>query len=132
MARNSMRRAAPMTAAERQKLERERNNRARQVVIVLGDFATNAIDWENQRQLTKQEILAGLYMLAKWGRDGQVFIDETRLTLPPDRRAFTAKVFDRFNIDMPFCRECGADLKEHAEGEWEWCKCKRAKLMQSN
>ena len=123
-----VRNRAPMTAAERQKLERERNNRARQVVIGIESFAMNAVDWENQKQLTQQEILGSLYMLAKWGRDGQSFVDETRLLFAPDRRAFTAKVFDRFNIDMPFCRECGADLKEHTEGGWQRCKCKRINL----
>jgi hypothetical protein len=118
---------APMTAAQRQKLERERNNRARQVVIGLESFAVNAVDREKQRQLSAQEILGGIYMLAKWGREGQAFIDETRLTFSPDRRAFTANVFDRFNIDMPFCRECGADLVEDTAGGWQRCKCKRAR-----
>lgn len=114
------RRKAPMTVAERQRLERERNNRAREVVIGLGDFAMNAADWD------KQQILGALYMVGKWGRDGQAFIDDTRLLLPPDRRAFTATVFDRFNIDMPFCRECGADLIKHPEAGWQRCKCIRS------
>jgi hypothetical protein len=51
-------------------------------VIGLGDFAVSAVDWENQRQLTQQEILGGLYMLAKWGRDGH----------PPISRRPTARL----------------------------------------
>ena len=112
---------AAMSASERQKLERERNNRARQVVTGIGDFAMNAVDWEQLRFLKMEEILGHLYMVSKWGQEGQGFIDDTRMTLPPDRRAYTAKVFDRFNIDLPFCRDCGADLIEKPEGGWRPC-----------
>lgn len=125
------RKKVPMTAAERQRLERERNNRAREVVIGLGDFAIHAVDGENHRFLERDEILAALYMLAKWGKEGQAFIDETRLLSPPDRRAFTANVFDRFNINLPFCRECGDDLEENPEGGWRRCKCFSAKRSRS-
>jgi len=117
--------AAAMTVAERQKLERERNRRARQAVLGLESFALNAVDWEKQRFLSREEILGSVYMLTKWAINGPAFIDETRLTLSPDRRAFTANVFDRFNIDLPFCRACGVDLTKDAAGGWQGCKCKR-------
>lgn len=118
--------AAPMTAAERQRLERERNRRARQAVLGLESFALNAVDWEKQRLLSKQEILNAMYLLTKWAIGGPAFIGETRLRLPLDRRAYTARELDRFNIDLPFCRSCGADLNEAKAGGWRRCKCKHA------
>jgi hypothetical protein len=114
------------TASERQQLERERNKRARQAVLGLETFALYAVDRERQRFLSKQEILNATYLLAKWAIEGPAFIDETRLGLPPDRRAYTAKELDRFNIDLPFCRSCGADLNEAKAGGWQRCKCTRA------
>jgi hypothetical protein len=112
-----------MTASERQKLERERNRRARQAVLGLESFSLNAVTWDEQRFLSREEILGATYMLTKWAIEGDTFIDETRLTLPPDRRAFTANVFDRFNIDLPFCRSCGRDLKQDAAGGRLSCEC---------
>ena len=109
-----------MTAAERQKLERERNNRARQIVVGIGDFALNPVHWDEMRFCTQEEILGALYMVSKWGQEGEKFIEDTR-QLPRDRCAYTANVFDRFNIDLPFCRACGADLIENLEGGWQPC-----------
>jgi hypothetical protein len=123
MARNKI----AMTAAERQKLERERNNRARQIVVGIGNFALHPVHWDTMRFCTQEEILGALHMVSKWGQEGDKFIEETRLTLPSDRCACTAKVFDRFNINLPFCRDCGADLIENLESGWQQCGCHRTK-----
>jgi hypothetical protein len=131
MARPSIRDVA-MTAAERQQLERERNRRARQALLGLQSFSLNAVDWEQKRMLSQQEILGSLYMLTRWAVEGPAFVSETRLTLPPDRRAFTANAFDRFNIDLPFCRSCGDDLVDDASGGWQRCKCTRRTRVASS
>jgi hypothetical protein len=117
----------PMTANERQELERARNRRAREAVLGLKDFSTNALDWEKQQELSRQDILSAIYNLARWAIEGQAFIDDARLISPPGQRALTATMFDRFNIDLPFCRSCGSDLKRNPEGGWQRCRCKRTK-----
>jgi hypothetical protein len=108
-----------MTAAERQHLERERNNRARAVVIGLESFPFNAID------LTRQDILNTIYSSSQWAMRGQAFIEETRLLSPPERRAYTTKMFERLNIELPFCRDCGSDLNKDEAGVRLRCKCQR-------
>jgi hypothetical protein len=85
------------------------------------------LDWEKQRELSRQDILSAMYNLARWAIEGQSFIDDARLISPPGQRAITATMFDRFNINLPFCRSCGADLKEASDGGWQRCKCKRVK-----
>jgi len=115
---------APMTAAERQQLERERNRRAREIVIGLSSFALNANDREELRELSRIEILNTLYLVSKWGIDGRAAEDEWRLTLLPNRRAYVSKVFERFNIQIPFCSSCGSDLKKTETGELQRCGCR--------
>ncbi len=125
MVRRSRSGAAAMTAAERQQLERERNRRAREAVIGLSVFAVNAIDWEQQRELSRQEILNTVFLLSKWAIDGPVVVDEWRLTLSTDRRAYVTKVFERLNIQIPFCSSCGDDLRKDETGKWQRCECRR-------
>jgi hypothetical protein len=114
-----------MTAAERQRLERERNRRAREIVIGLSTFALNACDWEELRDLSRIEILNTLYLVSKWGTDGQDAEHEWRLTLSPDRRAYVSKVFERLNIQIPFCTSCGSDLKKTEADGLRRCGCWR-------
>lgn len=111
----------PMTAAERQQIERERNRRAREVVIGLSSFALNANDWEEFRELSRIEILNTLYLVAKWGIDGSKAEDEWRLTLSPNRRAYIARILDRLNIRIPFCSNCGIDLGKSEAGDLRSC-----------
>lgn len=119
------------TAAQRQELERERNRRARQLVVGLKAFACNAVDQERLSLLSRQDVLNAVYNAAKWAAEGQAFVDEARLISPPAIRAVTATRLDLFNIDLPFCRSCGHDLTEHPEGGWRSCKCKPVKSTPS-
>lgn len=96
--------AAPMTAAERQSLERERNRRARLAVTALGNFAFNAVDWGERRELNYTEIMNALFLLSKWATDGDQAIEEWRLTVPPERYPYVEMVFDRFGIPISLDR----------------------------
>lgn len=116
-------RGTPMTAADRQKLERERNRRARETVNALVNF--QGVDWEQQRELTRIEILNSIHLLSKWATEGQAAIDWWRLTFPPDRLAYVADVFERMQIQIPFCSACGSDLQQNEMGWWERCQCRR-------
>jgi hypothetical protein len=111
-----------MTAAERQHLERERNRRAREAVVALSSF--QGVDWVEQRELTRLEILNAIFLLSKWAMEGRAAVDEWRLTLPPDRRAYVANVFERMNIQLPFCSACGGDLRWDETGIWQRCRCR--------
>ena len=116
--------AVPMTASERQHLERERNRRAREAVTALLSFATNARDWEEQRFLSTVEILNTIYLLSRWAIEGPTVLDEWRLTYPPDARARVAKIFDhRLNIQLPFCSTCGGDVRQDETGNRQRCEC---------
>jgi hypothetical protein len=44
-------------------------------------------------------------------------------TLLPDRGAFVATVFERMNIELPFCRHCGLELACGSLGVRQQCKC---------
>jgi hypothetical protein len=114
----------PMTASERQHLERERNRRAREAVNALSSFATNAWDWEEQRPLSEVEILNTIYLLSRWAIEGTTVVDWWRLTYSPDARARVAKIFDRrLNIQLPFCSTCGNDMRQDETGKWRRCEC---------
>jgi hypothetical protein len=112
-----------MTSSERQRVERERNRRARESVAAISTLAFNAYHWEEKRELTYTEITNALYLLGKWAEEGDRAVNEWRLTLPPDRRAFVASAFDRMNIQLPFCCDCGAELRRNMEGVQESCQC---------
>ncbi|MGB7046302.1 MAG: hypothetical protein WBD65_15810, partial [Methylocella sp.] len=81
--------------------------------------------WEQQRELSRQEILNAVFLLSKWAIDGPVVVDEWRLTLSTDRRAYVTKVFERLNIQIPFCSSCGDDLRKDETGKWQRCECRR-------
>ena len=115
----------PLTAAERQQVERQRNRRAREAVVGLASFAVNANEWEEQRELSRDEILNTLFLLSKWAIEGHVAEDEWRLTLSPDRRAYVSKTFERLNLQLPFCSSCGAVLRRAEGDEWQRCECRR-------
>lgn len=114
----------PMTAAERQRLERERNRRARETVLALSNFP--GVDWEQRRELTPLEILNAIFLLSKWAMEGPEAVDEWRLTLTPHSRAYVANVFERMNIWLPFCSACGGELGQSETGVWQRCGCRQA------
>lgn len=116
--------SAPMTAAERQRLERERNKRARDALIGLSDFAQNGAHWEELRLLKPHEILGTVLLVTKWAFHGDDIVNEWRLTLAPSQRARTANILQQANIFLPFCTTCGADLKRDETGALQRCSCK--------
>jgi hypothetical protein len=118
-------RTAPKTAAERQRLERERNKRAREAISGLSSFALNSPHWEEMRLLEPHEILGTLLLVTKWAIYGNDIIDEWRLTLAPFQLARTAKILEQANIILPFCNVCGANLNQDESGTLEHCSCLR-------
>lgn len=114
-------RIAPKTAAERQRLERERNKRAREAILGLSSFALNSAHWEEMRLLEPHEILGTVLLVTKWAIHGDDIIDEWRLTLAPAQLARTARILEQANILLPFCNACGANLKQDASGTLERC-----------
>jgi amidase len=78
------------TAAERQRLERERNKRAKDALIGLSDFAQNGAHWEEPRLLEPHEIRGTVLLVTKCAFHGDNIINEWRLTLAPFQRARTA------------------------------------------
>src|ERR1700681_3274879 len=118
-------RKAPKTAAERQRLERERNKRARDAILGLSNFALNTAHWEEMRLLEPHEILGTLLLVTRWAIHGDEIIDEWRLTLAPFQRARTAKILGLANIILPFCNVCGTNLKQDESSTLEHCSCLR-------
>jgi NADH pyrophosphatase NudC (nudix superfamily) len=116
-------RTAPKTAAERQRLERERNKRAREALTGLSHFANNGAHWEELRLLEPYEILGTVLLVTKWAIHGDDIINEWRLTLAPFQRARTAKILQQAHIFLPFCATCGADLKQGETGTLLRCNC---------
>jgi hypothetical protein len=111
------------TAAERQRLERERNKRAKDALIGLSDFAQNGAHWEEPRLLEPHEIRGTVLLVTKWAFHGDNIINEWRLTLAPFQRARTANILRQANIFIPFCTTCGADLKQDETGALGRCSC---------
>jgi hypothetical protein len=116
-------RTAPKTAAERQRLERERNKRARAALIGLSDFAENGAHWEELRLLEPHEILGTVLLVTKWAIRGDDIVNEWRLTLAPFQRARTANILQKANIFLPFCTTCGDDLKQDETDAVLRCSC---------
>lgn len=116
---------APMTVAERQRLERERNRRAREAVIGMECLALNPVHVDRQEFLSREEILNAIFLLSKWAVEGPAVVDEWRLTLPPHSRSYVAKIFDRMNIGLPFCFACGGEVNQGESGLWKRCECGR-------
>jgi len=116
-------RTAPKTVAERQRLERERNKRAREAILGLSNFALNGAHWEEMRLLEPHEILGTLLLVTKWAIHGDNVVDEWRLTLAPFQRARTANILQQANIFLPFCTTCGANLKRDETGTLQRCSC---------
>lgn len=117
-------RVTPKTAAERQRLERERNKRAKGAIIGLESFALNGAHWEELRLLAPHEILGAVLLVTKWAMRGDDIVDEWRLTLAPFQRARTAKILEQAHIILPFCTTCGADLHDGETGTLRPCSCK--------
>jgi hypothetical protein len=114
-----------MTAAERQKLERERNRRAREVVDALSGFSGS--DWAERRELDRFEILNAIFLVSKWAREGAAAEEEWRIT-PPYERARIARAFERANMTWtPFCSNCGSSLEKDQTGQWQRCLCRVTK-----
>ena len=113
----------PKTAAERQRLERERNRRAREAVIGLSNFAQNGAHWEEMRLLEPHEILGTVLLVTKWAMYGDDIINEWELTLDPWQRARTASILGQANIFIPLCTSCGARLKSNEMGDPQYCDC---------
>ncbi len=118
-------RATPKTAAERQRLERERNRRAKEAIIGLESFALNGAHWEELRSLAPHEILGTVLLVTKWAMRGDDIVDEWRLTLAPFQRARTARILEQAHIFLPFCTTCGAVLDEDETGALRRCSCKQ-------
>jgi hypothetical protein len=116
-------RTAPKTAAERQRLERERNKRARDALIGLSGFAQNGAHWEELRLFEPHEIFGTVLLVTKWAIHGDDIINEWRLTLSPWQRARTAKILQQANILLPFCATCGANLEQDGRGTLNSCGC---------
>jgi hypothetical protein len=110
-------------AAERQRLERERNRRAKDALIGLSDFAQNGAHWGELKLLEPHEILGTVLLVTKWAIHGDNIINEWRLTLAPFQRARTANILRQANIFIPFCTTCGADLKADETGVLQRCGC---------
>ena len=117
---------APMTVAERQRLERERNRRAREAVMAMECLALSPVHADRQESLSFTEILNAIFLLSKWAKEGQAVVDAWRATLSPDRRAYVAKIFDGMNIQLPFCSVCGGEMSQDGTGIWQRCECRRS------
>ena len=117
-------RTAPKTAAERQRLERERNKRAKEAIIGLESFALNGAHWDELKLLASHEILGTVLLVTKWAMHGDAIVDEWRLTLAPFQRARTAKILEQAHIFLPFCTTCGTDLHEDETGSLRRCSCR--------
>ena len=118
-------RRPPKTAAERQRLERERNKRAREAIIGLESFALNGVHWEESRLLEPHEILGTVLLVTRWAMNGESVVDEWRLTLSAPQRARTAKILEQANIFLPFCTTCGAVREEDETGTLQRCPCRQ-------
>lgn len=114
-------RTSPKTAAERQRLERERNKRAKDAIIGLSAFAQNGAHCF----LKPHEILSTVLCVTKWAIDGDDIVDEWRLTLAPLQRARTAQILEQAHIFLPFCTTCGADLRKDETGTLQRCGCEQ-------
>jgi hypothetical protein len=125
-------RKSPKTAAERQRLERERNKRAREAISGLSNFAHNGAHWEEMRLLEPHEILGTLLLVTKWAMHGDDVISEWRLTLAPDQLARTTKILEQAHIYLPFCKVCGANLKQDETGAVESCSWSPPSVAISN
>jgi hypothetical protein len=124
-------RTTPKTAAERQRLERERNKRAKEAIIGLSNFASNPGHWEELRMLEPHEILGTVFLVTKWAIHGDEILDEWRLTLAPWQRARTAKILAQAHIHLPFCTTCGNDLRKHETTGLQDCDCQKKQSRQT-
>ena len=98
-----------MTASERQKLERERNNRARAAVTSLSNYIGSTQAEIDSAYDSAQEMKNKLFILAKWAAEGRS-IDW--VTLDAAAKSRIAKILESLAIQSPFCSYCGENLDD--------------------